>query len=163
MPPQKHLCKQSVACCQGLMRTPIFKLILYDEKQHVPMLMTIALKMIRYSLKKEDFCPNDCCTTILEKERRRTRRNALSQPALSPISGLHCGCFLLNAAKTFSSFWRQLNETRAIPRQLSACLQKCRETKSEKQDIYKRLINLKMCKRIKAIARQLCLFKVSYE
>ena len=52
MPPQKHLCKQSVACCQGLMRTPIFKLILYDEKQHVPMLMTIALKMMRYSLKK---------------------------------------------------------------------------------------------------------------
>ena len=34
MPPQKHLCKQSVACCHRLMRTPIFKLILYDEKHN---------------------------------------------------------------------------------------------------------------------------------
>ena len=57
MPPQKHLCKQSVACCQGLMRTPIFKLILYDEKQHVPMLKTIALKMMSHPFVQTNVLP----------------------------------------------------------------------------------------------------------
>ena len=71
MPPQKHLCKQSVACCQGLMRTTIFKLILYDEKQHVPMLMTIALKMMRYSVSRR-FVRKTFCQDRLRRFVRKT-------------------------------------------------------------------------------------------
>ena len=100
------------------------------------------------------------CQHIGKSKKEDSEKRSILACTLT-ISGLHCGCFLLNAAKTFSSFWRQLNETRAIPRQLSACLQKCGETKSEKQDIYKRWTNLKMCKRIRAITWQLsvCLQK----